>query len=436
MKIPKLIILDMDGLMFDSESISKHFYLQVALEHGYVVPEELYNSMLGGNKERNKSILINHFGESYPYKQISEETGKLCLDYYNHHGIGIKKGLIELLEYAKMKHIYVAVASSSNKDVIERNLKMANVNHYIDYVISGDQVEHSKPHPEIFLNSCVYFGILPQEAIVLEDSKNGILAARNANIPVICVPDLIYHSRDIFNLTYATVPSLDCVIDLIEKQVKLAIFDMDGLMFDTERQCIQPLIKANRDFGYEMSEEIAYQLIGTSGANAKEILLNHFGKDYPYQQIDEEFEQLLLNTIKTEGLSIKEGLIKLLNHLQDLNIKCVVAASSHTDLIRTYLNLSNITQYFDKIIGGDQVAFTKPNPDLFIKACEVCHVKQEDAIVFEDSKNGILAANEAHIPVICIPDIIMHDQSILNKTLAFMPSLSRVHLNSKNGGKQ
>lgn len=430
MEIPKLLILDMDGLMFDTEAIGKRFYFQAAREEGYEVSNELYDSLLGGNKTRNRQILMNHFGDDYPYTKIGERTAQLCSEFYKQHGIGVKKGLIELLEYAKQKHIFVAVASSSMHSVVEKNLRLANVNHYIDYVISGDQVEHSKPHPEIFLKACTYFHVMPQDALVLEDSKNGILAARAANIPVICVPDLVFHTRDVFNLTYATVASLDKVIDLIEYRPKVAIFDMDGLMFDTERLSIKPLIKAHKDNGYTLPEEIAYQLIGTSGVYAKNILMDYFGEDYPFDKIGQDFGELFFKTIRNDGLPIKDGLIKLLNQLHDLNIKCVIASSSNTEVIEEYLDISHTSHYFEYIVGGDEVELTKPHPDIFIKACEIAGVNANEAVVFEDSKNGILAASEAQIPVICIPDILLHNQMILQKTMAFMPSLSRVHFNS------
>lgn len=213
----KCVIFDMDGLMFDSERIVAKLHKDAAKQFGYTITDTMIENLLGGNKERNNAYLIKEFGLQYPVDQIR----KVLLDnrdaYIEKHGLPIKKGLIELLQYLKQKEIKIAVASSSPLDVINYYLTITNTKHYIEYIISGDRVAHSKPDPEIFLNVCHHFSIKPSEALVLEDSRNGIMAAVNGNIPVICIPDLIEHNQEITLLTYKTLPSLLDVVDVLEE---------------------------------------------------------------------------------------------------------------------------------------------------------------------------------------------------------------------------
>ena len=95
---------------------------------------------------------------------------------------------------------------------------MTNITNYFDYIISGDEVTNSKPDPEIFLQVCKKLNIPPENALVLEDSQNGILAAVNANIPVICIPDLVNHPSDINDLTYQVLPSLKDVVNILKTE--------------------------------------------------------------------------------------------------------------------------------------------------------------------------------------------------------------------------
>ena len=424
---PKLVIFDMDGLMFDTERIGGKCHRQAAKEMGYTIPIELSQRLIGGNKERNTRLLKEVLGQDYPANEVAKLSKQYREAYFDEHGLDIKPGLIELIKTLKHKNIFMAVASSSSREVIDHYLKLSSLEGCFDYIISGDKIKKSKPEPDIFLHACDHFHIDPQETLVLEDSRNGVLAGHHGHIPVICVPDTIYHDRDIFELTEAMVPSLHEVTSLIQGiSIDLALFDMDGLMFDTERMCIEPLIQAHHEYGYKMTHELCYQLIGTAGVIAQEILSLDFGEDYPFKQVMQRSEELLLERIEQEGLPIKKGLVELLDHLKACHIPCVIASSSKVETIKHYLEVSKLDHYFNDIIGGDLVEKAKPEPDLFLKACDIMQVKPSKALVFEDSKNGILAAKEAKIPVVCVPDLLMHDQEVLNNTLAFIPDLSHI----------
>lgn len=208
----------MDGLMFDTERIVSKLHIEAAKYYGYDLTDSMIEHLLGGNKERNTQYVLEQFGKDYPVEKVRARLLKHRDAYIEKNGLPIKEGLLELLEYLKQHAIYIAVASSSPYAVVMHYLQISHTASYIDYCITGDRVRHSKPDPEIFLNVCQHFKIAPSEALVLEDSRNGIMAAVNAKIPVICIPDLVEHPQEIIDLTYKTLPSLLDVITVLKEE--------------------------------------------------------------------------------------------------------------------------------------------------------------------------------------------------------------------------
>lgn len=211
----KCLIFDMDGLMFDSEVIAEKAYKKAAKEFGYEISNDIYYQLLGRSRTDAYIIMKEIMGAEYPATEINKLAHEFKDAHIQEHGLPTKKGLMELLTYVKQKGILMAVASSSDKSVIEWYLTLAGIDSYFDYIISGDQVAHSKPNPEIFLNVCHHLKVKPEESLVLEDSKSGIMAAVNGNIPVICIPDILDHEEEIKKLTYKTLPDLNAVIKYI-----------------------------------------------------------------------------------------------------------------------------------------------------------------------------------------------------------------------------
>lgn len=215
MKI-KCMIFDMDGLMFDTEKIGYKALEEVASTYGYKLEKSIFSKICGGSTESSFKILRDHFGADYPAEKIREKAVFNRKKYIKEGGLPIKKGLKELLLFLKEQNIHVAVASSTHYDLVLEYLKISEVLQYVDYIVGGNQVVKTKPNPEIFLKPLEYFNINADEAIVLEDSRNGILAAVNAGIPVICVPDLVVHNEEINKLTFKVVDSLVDVIEIVK----------------------------------------------------------------------------------------------------------------------------------------------------------------------------------------------------------------------------
>ena len=212
------VIFDMDGLMFDTERVGRDCIIQSAKEFGYIITPELHRHFLGRNAKDIEKITKEALGQEFPYKECFAHVFDLMDQYYEEQGIPVKEGLEELLIYLKSKNIQVAVASSSTTATIQKLLEKTNLTKYYDFIVGGDQIHHGKPDPEIFLKAVEHFQIQPENALVLEDSKSGILAAHAGNIPVICIPDMIEHSEEITSLTWHTLPSLRDVIEILENE--------------------------------------------------------------------------------------------------------------------------------------------------------------------------------------------------------------------------
>lgn len=207
---------------------------------------------------------------------------------------------------------------------------------------------------------------------------------------------------------------------------KSSFFDLDGLLIDSEILSYQIYNTILKEFGYEMTiEEYAQNYSGKTGIkNAENIIASY--------ELPMDLETLLEKNIAIEkeflakGVDLKPGARELLAYLKEKQVKTAVASSSTPDRAFQILDQHQIKGYFDKFVFGNEVERGKPNPDIFLKACEKIGEKPEDCLVLEDSEAGIQAAHSANIPVICIPDMKMPSQKHLEMTAAVLESLDNV----------
>ena len=220
MHIPKVFIFDMDGTMFDTEQISYICWRDVCREYGYELPEDLFRSVIGMDNRRIAAVFGRYFGPDFPYEPIREKKVADQLQYYRDHVIPVKPGLREILAYAKRAGSCCAVASSSPESQIRFLLEKAGVASYFSVVQSGEDVAHGKPAPDIFWEACRRAGAEPEQALVLEDSRNGLLAAHEAHIPSVFIPDIAPVSDDVAALAWKRCRTLADVPDLLEAEEK------------------------------------------------------------------------------------------------------------------------------------------------------------------------------------------------------------------------
>ena len=206
----------------------------------------------------------------------------------------------------------------------------------------------------------------------------------------------------------------------------LAIFDMDGLIFDTERLFMTTKDGVMKEYGYTQQKDDYIHTLGTCGQQLLDILHRLYGDDYPAEEISQKCRTLVTEKIRRDGPPVKPGIPELLAWFASNNIPCCVASSTKHDIVVEYLRLAKLDKYFAYVIGGDQVQRSKPNPDIFPCCCQRTDIKPEHALVLEDSENGILAASNANIPVVCIPDLKVPSEEIAKKTAAIVPDATAV----------
>lgn len=204
----------------------------------------------------------------------------------------------------------------------------------------------------------------------------------------------------------------------MQKNFKAVIFDMDGLVFDTERLFMEQLAVAMKEKGYNLSREVYIKTLGTGGSKLKDIMYSEYGEDYPFQECGDIAQSRLVMIAETIGLGIKPQIQELLVMLKEKNIPCAVASSTKSVYVEKYLKHAGLLGYFQKIIGGEMAKHSKPEPDIFLMACEKLNTAPYQALVLEDSENGVKAAFAAGIPVICIPDLKEPDRETVKMAAA------------------
>lgn len=214
----ELIIFDMDGLMFDTERIGFADWKDAAARYGYELDEELYKCTVGSNAERTKEIYLRHFGEAFPFEAIRADKRKLGLTRLEKDGVPIKAGLYELLEYLRLVPVKKAVATSSQREGALALLSIAGVDAAFDCILCGNEVEKSKPDPDIFLKVAEKLGCLPEKCLVLEDSEAGVLAAYRAGMHPIMVPDMIEPREEVKALLVRQMATLHEVRSFLEER--------------------------------------------------------------------------------------------------------------------------------------------------------------------------------------------------------------------------
>nr|WP_233993436.1 HAD family hydrolase [Latilactobacillus sakei] len=211
------IIFDMDGLLVDSEKVYYQANQLAAQKMGFEMTAEDHQAILGTTDTYLRQYFLQKLGSPELVKQFIDLSYKTVDEIIQDQGVAVKPGLVELLDYCDERGINRVIASSNFRTMVEDFMQSTGLKPRFNQIVSGDEVIHGKPHPEIFLKALDKLAIPAPSALVLEDSPNGILAASKADIPVIMVPDLIAPTAVTKQQTLATVDNLAAVIPFLEK---------------------------------------------------------------------------------------------------------------------------------------------------------------------------------------------------------------------------
>ncbi len=210
------IIFDMDGILIDSERQSNEGWLWAAGQLGVDMPIWLIDSFKGAPAELCCKFFDDYYKGVIDYWEAKELRTQHVYKIRETEGIPVKKGVKDIFEYIRNNGLKCAVATSTRRESAEKTLHEIGVWDYLDAVVYGDEVERGKPEPDIFLRAAKAIGVNPSEAVVVEDSINGIKAGYAAGMRVVHIPDTIAIDEDIRKLTYMVCADLNGLIDVVE----------------------------------------------------------------------------------------------------------------------------------------------------------------------------------------------------------------------------
>jgi HAD superfamily hydrolase (TIGR01509 family) len=208
--------------------------------------------------------------------------------------------------------------------------------------------------------------------------------------------------------------------------MKTIIFDMDGLMFDTEKLYELAMDYAGEKMGFGKIGYLNMMAIGLNGRDAHKIWKKELGIDYDVEEFKGYVREFRDEYYEKNGVPEKLGLQELISYLKENDYKLGLASSSSIKTVENALKLAKLDGVFEVMMGGDMVEEAKPNPRIYREVCRKLGENPEDCYVLEDSKNGILAAYGAGCKVIMVPDILDADEEVKDKLFKKLESLLEV----------
>lgn len=188
-------------------------------------------------------------------------------------------------------------------------------------------------------------------------------------------------------------------------RIKAVIFDMDGLMFDTERLSADYWIQAGQEKGLLIGEAFLANIRGSSKEEAEGWFHACYGDAYDYWELRNRKTELLRTYLDTHEIPLKKGLEELLIYLKNNGYKIILATSTAKNYAFDYLESAKVKKYFDDFVCGDMVSRCKPDPEIFFQAAEKAGYAPCECVVLEDSLNGIAAAVAGGFIPVMVPDI-------------------------------
>lgn len=210
------------------------------------------------------------------------------------------------------------------------------------------------------------------------------------------------------------------------KEIQGVIFDMDGVMIDSERQSNEGWIWAGKQLGVEIPGWLIDSFKGASLEKSCKMFDDYFKGKIDFYETRELRTKRVHQIREKEGLPVKKGLYKLLDYIKENNLACAVATSTHRESAEKTLHDIGAWNYLGTVVYGDWVEHGKPEPDIFIMAAKRIGIEPEHSIVIEDSINGIIAGHAAGARVVHVPDTIIISEEIRKLTYCICKELGEV----------
>ncbi len=191
----------------------------------------------------------------------------------------------------------------------------------------------------------------------------------------------------------------------LTSSIRAVLFDMDGLMLDTERIAQRAWQRAGAQRGYDFPSDVYLQAVGRTKADTAVVFKQAYGDDFPFQELYARKQAFYYEMLESEPIPIKAGLIDLLDRIDELGLSKAVATSTARPSALKKLTLTGLIERFTTIVGGDEVVNGKPAPDIFLTAAQRLGIAPAHCLVLEDSEAGIRAAHAAGMTPVMVPDL-------------------------------
>ncbi len=191
---------------------------------------------------------------------------------------------------------------------------------------------------------------------------------------------------------------------------KLAIFDVDGTLIDSESIYIKAALLNNKINNYNVPLDVIMNTIGRNRESVRQVVIDSQASDFDY----DTYRSKLMDLYDEDSLTLKKGAINILEYCKAHNILAAVATSTYKEKQLRILNKLDLTKYFDYMVFGDEIKNSKPAPDIYLDVFNHYNFKREDILIFEDSRNGILSAHNANIKVVYIKDVVDVEKEVVD----------------------
>lgn len=215
MKI-EAVIFDMDGVLFDTEKLMKEGWMKAGREMGFTITENHLRQMRGSSRDQSAALFQKWYGGKVNYDQGRQIRSQYVKEYIDKYSVPEKKGLKELLNFLKKERIPTAVATSTKRRTAAHYWELAGITSYITASVCGDEVAACKPEPDIFLKAAQALQVSPENCLIVEDSINGLKAARAAGGISCMVPDLTLYTEELLPVCDYVCEDLSKIISLIK----------------------------------------------------------------------------------------------------------------------------------------------------------------------------------------------------------------------------
>lgn len=208
--------------------------------------------------------------------------------------------------------------------------------------------------------------------------------------------------------------------------IKGIIFDMDGVLLDTEKLYVRFWCEGANFYGYKMNETHALSIRSMARPFAIEKLKGYFGEEFDYYKVHKKRIELMDKYIEKNGIETKPYAKETLQFLKEKGYKIALATATGIEKTQTYLKQKDLYKYFNEIVCASMVLKGKPEPDIYLKASELLDLNPDECIAVEDSPNGIKSASRAGCITVMIPDLDLPDEVTKKNTYKVLNNLSEL----------